>query len=159
MAFSPSSKARFSFITFFSLSFLCFLFFLSKKLLQPSLSLYTDLLSHNKPPHPSISFTPPLQDQISPTPNEITPDLDPTVKNTSSDVNLATQKNLASEKENLEKSCNLYSGKWVKDDEYPLYGPGSCPFIDEAYSCRENGRKDTEYMKWRWKPLDCELPR
>lgn len=70
-----------------------------------------------------------------------------------------TQKFLASEKENLEKSCNLYSGKWVKDDEYPLYGTGSCPFIDEAYSCRENGRKDTEYMKWRWKPWDCELPR
>lgn len=70
-----------------------------------------------------------------------------------------TQKFLASEKENLEKSCNLYSGKWVKDDEYPLYGTGSCPFIDEAYSCRENGREDTEYMKWRWKPWDCELPR
>ncbi|RWR75269.1 protein trichome birefringence-like protein 5 [Cinnamomum micranthum f. kanehirae] len=159
MAFSPSSKTRFSFITFFSLSFLCFLFFFSKKLLQPSIFLYTDLLSHNKPSHPSISFAPPLQDQISPTPNEITPDLDPTVKNTSSDVNLVTQKILASEKENLEKSCNLYSGKWVKDNEYPLYGTGSCPFIDEAYSCRENGRKDTEYMKWRWKPWDCELPR
>lgn len=162
MAFSPSPKTRFSFIAFFSLTFLClffFFFFFSKRVLEPSLSLYTDLLPHNKPSHPSISFTSPPQQQISPTANNTTPDLDPTVNNSSSDANLATQENSTSKEENLEKRCDLYSGKWVKDDEYPLFGPGSCPYIDEAYSCRENGRQDSEYMKWRWKPLDCDLPR
>lgn len=50
-------------------------------------------------------------------------------------------------------------GKWVKDDGYPVYQPGSCPFVDEAYDCQSNGRPDFEFMKWRWKPDDCDLPR
>ena len=57
------------------------------------------------------------------------------------------------------KTCNFYMGKWVKDDEYPVYQPGSCPYVDEAYDCQSNGRTDFEYMKWRWKPDDCDLPR
>ncbi|CAH1426731.1 unnamed protein product [Lactuca virosa] len=57
------------------------------------------------------------------------------------------------------KSCNMHSGKWVRDEEYPIYKPGSCPFVDEAFDCQANGRSDEEYMKWRWKPDSCELPR
>ncbi|CAO2823232.1 unnamed protein product [Amaranthus hypochondriacus] len=57
------------------------------------------------------------------------------------------------------KTCNFYMGKWVKDDGYPIYQPGSCPYVDEAYDCQSNGRTDFEYMKWRWKPDDCDLPR
>lgn len=56
------------------------------------------------------------------------------------------------------KNCNFYMGKWVKDDGYPVYQPGSCPFVDEAYDCQSNGRPDFEFMKWRWKPDDCDLP-
>lgn len=64
--------------------------------------------------------------------------------------------------EMLEKlrSCDMYNGKWVKDEEnYPIYKPGTCPYVDEAYDCQPNGRKDTNYLQWRWKPLDCDLPR
>ncbi|XP_071716991.1 protein trichome birefringence-like 5 [Rutidosis leptorrhynchoides] len=57
------------------------------------------------------------------------------------------------------RNCNMHTGKWVKDEEYPIYKPGSCPFVDEAFDCNENGRSDDDYMKWRWQPDECELPR
>ncbi|KAB5514704.1 hypothetical protein DKX38_028610 [Salix brachista] len=57
------------------------------------------------------------------------------------------------------KSCDLYMGTWVKDEEYPIYEAGSCPYVDEAFDCQGNGRKDSDYLKWRWKPNDCDLPR
>lgn len=57
-------------------------------------------------------------------------------------------------------SCDLYVGSWVKDEEnYPIYKAGSCPFVDEAYDCQSNGRKDSQYMNWRWKPDGCDIPR
>nr|DAD45682.1 TPA_asm: hypothetical protein HUJ06_003912 [Nelumbo nucifera] len=62
-------------------------------------------------------------------------------------------------KVNLADKCDLYKGTWVKDDNYPIYNPGSCPYVDEAFSCQGNGRRDSEYLKWRWKPDDCDLPR
>lgn len=57
------------------------------------------------------------------------------------------------------KNCDLYMGTWVKDEEYPIYSPGSCPYVDEAFSCQGNGRSDSKYLKWRWKPDGCDLPR
>lgn len=57
------------------------------------------------------------------------------------------------------KACNLFVGEWVKDDGYPVYQQASCPYIDEAFDCQRNGRTDFDYMKWRWKPNDCDLPR
>ncbi|KAF7806712.1 protein trichome birefringence-like 5 [Senna tora] len=63
--------------------------------------------------------------------------------------------NLASENQ---LKCDLYTGTWVKDENYPIYRPGSCPYVDEAYDCQINGRKDAEYTKWRWKPDGCDLP-
>ncbi|CAH2072267.1 unnamed protein product [Thlaspi arvense] len=57
------------------------------------------------------------------------------------------------------RGCDLYRGSWVKDDEYPLYQPGSCPYVDEAFDCQRNGRRDSDYLNWRWKPDDCDLPR
>lgn len=55
--------------------------------------------------------------------------------------------------------CDLYVGTWVKDEQYPHYKPGSCPYVDEAFDCQSNGRSDSEYLKWRWKPDGCDLPR
>lgn len=57
------------------------------------------------------------------------------------------------------KSCDFYQGTWVRDEGYPLYKPGSCPYVDEAFDCQSNGRPDSEYLKWRWKPDGCNLPR
>lgn len=57
------------------------------------------------------------------------------------------------------KNCDLFRGTWMKDEEYPLYRPGSCPYVDEGFDCQNNGRPDSEYLKWRWKPDGCDLPR
>jgi hypothetical protein len=57
------------------------------------------------------------------------------------------------------KDCDLTNGTWVYDESYPLYTNGSCPFIDEGFNCKRNGRMDKNYMKWRWQPQDCEIPR
>ncbi|KAK4404600.1 protein trichome birefringence-like 5 [Sesamum angolense] len=56
-------------------------------------------------------------------------------------------------------NCDIYKGKWVRDEGYPLYSPGSCPYVDEGFDCLSNGRPDSGYQKWRWKPDDCDLPR
>lgn len=57
------------------------------------------------------------------------------------------------------QECDLYMGTWVKDEGYPIYTPGSCPYVDEAFDCQNNGRGDSDYLKWRWKPNGCDLPR
>ncbi|XP_062186769.1 protein trichome birefringence-like 11 [Phragmites australis] len=52
------------------------------------------------------------------------------------------------------------AGDWVRDAvQHPLYEPGQCPFVDEGFRCRENGRPDDEYPKWSWRPRRCMLPR
>ncbi|KAM4087963.1 hypothetical protein ACB094_07G035600 [Castanea mollissima] len=55
--------------------------------------------------------------------------------------------------------CDLYMGTWVKDEGYPIYKQGSCPYVDEGYDCQNNGRADSNYLNWRWKPESCDLPR
>lgn len=56
-------------------------------------------------------------------------------------------------------TCDIYDGKWVWDDNYPLYQSQDCPFADSGFRCLENGRPDSYYTKWRWQPHDCDLPR
>lgn len=55
--------------------------------------------------------------------------------------------------------CDVTKGRWVFDESYPLYTNATCPFIDEGFSCESNGRLDKGYMKWRWQPQDCSIPR
>jgi hypothetical protein len=55
--------------------------------------------------------------------------------------------------------CDVYDGNWVFDESYPFYTSNSCPFIDEGFSCEANGRTDRRYMKWRWQPKHCNIPR
>ncbi|GLT57052.1 hypothetical protein SLA2020_300540 [Shorea laevis] len=55
-------------------------------------------------------------------------------------------------------SCDLSVGKWVSDQTYPLYD-SSCPYLSTAVTCQRNGRPDSNYEKWRWKPNGCSLPR
>ncbi|PIA59475.1 hypothetical protein AQUCO_00400392v1 [Aquilegia coerulea] len=56
-------------------------------------------------------------------------------------------------------SCNSYVGNWVQDDTYPMYQYSKCPFIDSGFNCQMYGRSDSDYLKYRWKPATCELPR
>lgn len=56
-------------------------------------------------------------------------------------------------------TCDVFEGSWVRDVEYPLYNASHCPFAERGFNCLANGRKDDEYLKWRWKPESCEIPR
>ncbi|KAF9596436.1 hypothetical protein IFM89_011265 [Coptis chinensis] len=55
--------------------------------------------------------------------------------------------------------CNLFMGSWVHDDTYPMYQSSNCPVIDPEFNCQMYGRPDTNYMQYRWRPDNCELPR
>ncbi|KAI4320696.1 hypothetical protein MLD38_034149 [Melastoma candidum] len=66
----------------------------------------------------------------------------------------------AAERAATPNGCNLFIGSWVREDAYlPLYQSSSCPFIGEGFDCQRNGRPDTDYLKYRWKPAECDLLR
>ncbi|KAL0460324.1 UNVERIFIED_CONTAM: protein PMR5 [Sesamum latifolium] len=54
-------------------------------------------------------------------------------------------------------SCALFMGTWVRDETYPLY-QYSCPVIDSEFNCQMYGRPDTDYLKFRWQPANCQIP-
>ncbi|KAI8011278.1 Protein trichome birefringence-like 43 [Camellia lanceoleosa] len=55
--------------------------------------------------------------------------------------------------------CDLFQGSWVFDDTNPLYSSSICPFIEQEFDCQGNGRPDMLYLKHKWKPIGCDLPR
>ncbi|PIA32319.1 hypothetical protein AQUCO_04500134v1 [Aquilegia coerulea] len=55
--------------------------------------------------------------------------------------------------------CNLFVGSWVRDNTYPIYQSSNCPMIDPEFNCQMYGRPDSDYQRYRWRPINCELPR
>ncbi|KAG4969624.1 hypothetical protein JHK82_035320 [Glycine max] len=56
------------------------------------------------------------------------------------------------------KKCDIFSGEWVPNPKAPYYTNTTCWAIHEHQNCIKYGRPDSEFMKWRWKPNECELP-
>ncbi|KAL8135213.1 hypothetical protein AgCh_010034 [Apium graveolens] len=155
--------------------FLCLCSYLAKPLLQPKLSLYTDLSSSSLYSPPTSSDV--IDIPISTANDDKNEDDDDLRENIGSDHEAEKGKNLVLDYDSAVntvnrtpsfgdeivetvRSCDLYVGSWVKDDEnYPIYRAGTCPYVDRAYDCQTNGRKDDGYMKWRWKPDGCNIPR
>mgnify|MGYP000532980511 FL=1 len=54
--------------------------------------------------------------------------------------------------------CNIWRGDWIPNPAGPGYTNTTCHFIQEHQNCLKNGRPDHEYLYWRWKPNDCDLP-
>ncbi|XP_058003387.1 protein trichome birefringence-like 8 [Hevea brasiliensis] len=68
---------------------------------------------------------------------------------------------LLNNKKSSQGSCNYSYGRWVRDESYykiQSYDE-TCPFLDPGFRCRQCGRKDVEYLNWRWQPKGCEIPR
>ncbi|XP_028769469.1 protein trichome birefringence-like 20 [Neltuma alba] len=64
----------------------------------------------------------------------------------------------SSSDEMMMKRCDVFSGKWVPNPRGPYYDDRTCNSIIDQQNCIKSGRPDREYLKWRWRPDECELP-
>ncbi|CAH8299768.1 unnamed protein product [Eruca vesicaria subsp. sativa] len=56
-------------------------------------------------------------------------------------------------------SCDIFDGAWVSDDSEPVYLPGYCPYVEDKFNCFKNGRPDSGFLRHRWQPHGCSVPR
>ncbi|KAL9323636.1 hypothetical protein ACSQ67_008493 [Phaseolus vulgaris] len=56
------------------------------------------------------------------------------------------------------KQCDIFSGRWMHTSAAPYYTNETCHWIIDQQNCMKFGRPDREYLHWRWKPDECELP-
>ncbi|KAA8530532.1 hypothetical protein F0562_005241 [Nyssa sinensis] len=58
----------------------------------------------------------------------------------------------------LGNRCDMFRGKWIPYSDGPYYTNETCNVIFDQQNCMKFGRPDTDFLKWRWKPNQCELP-
>ncbi|KAL6127023.1 hypothetical protein ACLB2K_075068 [Fragaria x ananassa] len=58
----------------------------------------------------------------------------------------------------FDSDCDLYNGTWIHDPTIKPAYTEACPFMSSKLKCQANGRPDKEYLNWRWKPSQCDLP-
>lgn len=80
------------------------------------------------------------------------------VKNNNTNVNVVSTESQKVQSDSYEE-CDFFDGKWVGDDSKPYYPGGSCPYIDRAFECHLNRRPDEGFLKWKWQPNGCDIPR
>ena len=57
--------------------------------------------------------------------------------------------------------CDVSHGRWVADPTPPIYTNETCWQIQDTQNCLRNGRPDTKFLFWKWKPhgSDCDTLR
>ncbi|XP_039118135.1 protein trichome birefringence-like 25 [Dioscorea cayenensis subsp. rotundata] len=73
---------------------------------------------------------------------------------------MALTKESAVKEKQLKKGtevCDLWVGEWIPNAAEPAY-THTCNLILPFENCVRNGRPDTSYLHWRWKPNSCDLP-
>ncbi|XP_054790230.1 protein trichome birefringence-like 16 isoform X1 [Prosopis cineraria] len=56
------------------------------------------------------------------------------------------------------KACNFAKGKWVLDNNRPLYSGFECKqWLSAMWACRLTQRTDFAYENIRWQPKDCQM--
>ncbi|KAJ0043663.1 hypothetical protein Pint_18845 [Pistacia integerrima] len=74
-------------------------------------------------------------------------------------LNMKTSDHVRDSARMKKKSCDIFSGRWIPYPEGPpYYSNESCRSIMDQHNCMKFGRPDKEFMNWRWKPNECELP-
>ncbi|KAL3031431.1 hypothetical protein AAZX31_02G029400 [Glycine max] len=58
-----------------------------------------------------------------------------------------------------ENPCDYSNGKWVRTKRGPLYNGTTCVKMKKNQNCIANGRPDSGFLYWKWKPSECHLPR
>ena len=78
--------------------------------------------------------------------------------NLSSPLHFAQNTSNDSKRVTLDYKCDIFRGSWVPYPRGPYYTNETKCVIDDRQNCMKFGRPDTEFMKWRWKPDECDLP-
>lgn len=55
--------------------------------------------------------------------------------------------------------CDIFRGDWMPDPDAPYYTNATCKVIHEHYDCMRYGKPDLGFVRWRWQPDGCDLPR
>ncbi|KAG5084736.1 hypothetical protein AAZX31_19G011600 [Glycine max] len=60
-----------------------------------------------------------------------------------------------------QKTCDLSKGHWVPalGGSSTYYTNSSCTTIPDSKNCFKQGRMDSDFLNWKWKPEQCDLPR